>query len=91
MEDFYASGMQDVEVTKSLHADKCDTDLNVHIIWYSMVKETCNREKSLHHVAMVAKYLDDNKPKTSHKNWIRTVSNYVDLAYSVWSNSQMLA
>ena len=29
-------------------------------------------------VAMVAKFLNDNKPKTSQK-WIRTVSNFVDL------------
>ena len=33
-----------------------------------MVKETFTREESLHQVAMVAKYLDDNKPKTSRKN-----------------------
>ena len=33
-----------------------------------MVKEASNRENSLHHIAMVAKYLDDNKPKTSLKN-----------------------
>ena len=48
-------------------------------------------EKStLHHVAMVAKFLDDNKPKTSHKKWIRTASNFIDLIpfYLIW---QMLA
>ena len=27
---------------------------------------------------MVAKFLDDNKPKTSLKKWIRPVSNFVD-------------
>ena len=32
-------------------------------------------EKSLRHVAMVAKRLDDNKPKT----WVHTVSNFIDL------------
>ena len=33
-------------------------------------------EKSLRHVAMVAKFLDDNKPKRHRlKKWIRTVSN----------------
>ena len=37
------------------------------------------REKSLRQVAMVAKYLDDNKPKTSIKKWVRTVSNFIDL------------
>ena len=31
-------------------------------------------EKSLRHVATVAKFLDDNKPK-----WICTVSNFLDL------------
>ena len=36
-------------------------------------------ERSLRHVAMVAKFLDDNKPKTSLKKWIRAVSNFVDL------------
>ena len=37
-------------------------------------------EKSLGHVAMVAKFLDDNKAKTSLKEWIpRTVSNFIDL------------
>ena len=28
---------------------------------------------------MVAKFLDDNKPKTSLKKWIRTVLNFIDL------------
>ena len=36
-------------------------------------------EKSSRHVAIVAKFLDDNKPKTSLKKWIRTVSNFIDL------------
>ena len=36
-------------------------------------------EKSLRHVAMVAKFLDDNKPKTSLKKWIHTVTNFIDL------------
>ena len=35
-----------------------------------------NREKSLRHVAIIAKFSDDNKPKTSFKKWIRTVSNF---------------
>ena len=38
-------------------------------------KERLNREKLLRLVAMVAKFLDENKPKT----WIRTVSNFIDL------------
>ena len=38
-------------------------------------------EKSLRHVAMVATFLDDNKPKTSLKKWNRTVSNFIDLNY----------
>ena len=36
-------------------------------------------EKSLRHVAMVAKFLDDNKTKTPLKKWIRTVSKFIDL------------
>ena len=32
-------------------------------------------EKSLHHVAVVAKFLDDNKPIKS----IRTISNFTDI------------
>ena len=32
-------------------------------------------EKSLRHVAMVSKFLDDNKPE----KWIRIVSNFIDL------------
>ena len=35
----------------------------------------CGEEKSIRHVAIVAKFLDDNEPKT----WIRTVSNFIDL------------
>ena len=38
-----------------------------------------NREKSLPRVAMVAKFLDDNKPKMSLKKWIHIVSNFIDL------------
>ena len=36
-------------------------------------------EKSLRHIAMVAKFLDDNKPKTSLKKQIHTVTNLIDL------------
>ena len=38
-------------------------------------------EKSLHHIAMVAKFLDDNKPKRHlHcKKWILSASNFIDL------------
>ena len=47
-------------------------------------------EKSLRHVAIVATFLDDNKPKTSLKKWIRTASNFIYLIqfYLMW---QMLA
>ena len=37
------------------------------------------RRKLLRHVAMIAKFLDDNKPKTSLKKSIRTVSNFINL------------
>ena len=51
---------------------------------------SCNREKSLRHVAMVAKILDDNKLKTSLKEWIRTASNLIDLIqfhliFQIWA------
>ena len=40
------------------------------------IKHKLNREeKSLHHIAMVAKFLDDNKPIKS----IRTISNFTDV------------
>ena len=39
-------------------------------------------EKSSHHVAMLAKFLDDNNPKTSLKS---TVSNFIDLNF-LWLN-----
>ena len=44
-----------------------------------------NREK-LRHVAMVAKFLDDNKLKTSLKKWILTVSNFIHLIVKCWRN-----
>ena len=40
---------------------------------------SCREEKSFRQVAMVAKFLDDNKPKTSLIKRIRTVSNFDDL------------
>ena len=36
-------------------------------------------EKSLRHFAMVAKFLDAKKPKTSLYKWICTVSNFINL------------
>ena len=47
-------------------------------------------EKSLRHVVMVAKFLDDNKPKMSRTKWIRTSLNFIRLIqfYLIW---QMLA
>ena len=36
-------------------------------------------EKSLSHFVMVAKLLDDNKPRKSLKKYMRTVSNFIDL------------
>ena len=44
------------------------------------MKLHCYREeKSLHDVAVVAKFLDEIKSKMSIKNWIHTVSNFIDL------------
>ena len=46
-------------------------------------------EKSLRHVAMVAKFLDDNKPKTSLLKWVQTSSMLFNLIQFVkyWRNS----
>ena len=38
-----------------------------------------NREKSLCNFSMVAKFLEENKPKTSLTKWIRKASNFIDL------------
>ena len=42
-------------------------------------KNKASRQKSLRQVAMVAKFLDDSKPKTSLGKWIRPFSNFIDL------------
>ena len=49
-----------------------------------------NREKSLRNFSMVAKFLEENKQKTSLTKWIRTASNFIDLIQFqlIW---QMLA
>ena len=57
----------------------------IYINWFN------REEKSFCHVAMVAKFVDDNKPKTSLKKYgIRTASNFIDLIqfHLIW---QMLA
>ena len=43
------------------------------------LKVAVEREKSLRHVAMVVKFLDDNKPKSSLEKWIHTLSKFIDL------------
>ena len=43
------------------------------------VKVAVEKEKSSRHVAMVVKFLDDNKPKTSLEKWIHTLSKFIDL------------
>ena len=48
-------------------------------VYMSLERGANREEKSLRHVATVATFLDDNKPKTSLKKWIRTVSNLIDL------------
>ena len=54
-----------------------NSDINNKII--RIVTFYNREEKSSRHVAMVAKFPDDNKPKTSLKKWICTVSNSIDL------------
>ena len=50
-----------------------------HKCLVNFVKNVIREEKSLRRVAMVAKFLNDNKPKTSLMKWILTVSNFIDL------------
>ena len=38
-----------------------------------------NGETSVRHVVMVAKFMDENKPKTSLMKCIHSVSNFIDL------------
>ena len=55
----------------------------IYINWFN------REEKSLRHVAKVAKFVDDNKPKTSLKKCgIRTASNFIDLIQFnlIWQN-----
>ena len=44
----------------------------------SIINFSNREEKSLHYDAMVTKFLDANKPKTSLKKRICTVSNFID-------------
>ena len=46
------------------------------------LKDLLWRERTLLHIATVAKFLDDNKPKTSLKKWIPTVSNFIDVIWT---------
>ena len=48
------------------------------------ILKAVNSEKSLRHVAMVAKFLDNKKKKSSLKKWICTFSNFVALMLFVW-------
>ena len=50
------------------------TTIWLHFLTFSLDRE----EKSLHHIALVAEFLDDDKPKMSLKKWIHTVSNFID-------------
>ena len=50
-------------------------------VWFGLLLllfPSNGEEKSLRRVVMVAKFLDDNKPKTSLNKWIRTVWNLID-------------
>ena len=52
---------------------------NIQIYVCPSNDSSCNREKKLlRHVAMVAKFPDDKNSKKSLKQWICTVSNFVD-------------
>jgi len=60
------------------------------IEWDPLCVNWNREEKLLRHVSMVAKFLDDSKPKTSLTKWIRPASNFIDLIQFqlIW---QMLA
>ena len=49
------------------------------LVGWFVSKNKASRQKSLRQVAMVAKFLDDSKPKTSLGKWIRPISNFIDL------------
>jgi len=49
-------------------------------LYFHIPSQPINREeKSLHHVAVVAQFLNDKKTKTSLKKWIRIVLDVIDL------------
>ena len=54
------------------------TGAYLDVFFLKIAPRGSREEKSLRHVAMVAKFLDDNKQKTSFKKWIRTVLNLID-------------
>ena len=56
-----------------------------NLSWNSASCWTFNgQEKSLRHVATVAKFLDDNKLTTSLKKWSQTVLDFIDLIHFIW-------
>ena len=76
--------------SRSLFLDAYD-DSEFGVFLCLQHSQSRHREKnSLRHFAIVTKVLDDNKPKTSLKKWIRTASNFIDLIqfHLIW---QMLA
>ena len=86
--------IQQPQITQMSPAQPYQTVLHVPLDAPSttpLIRWPVNREEeSLHHVAMVATLLDDNKLKTSLTKWIRTASNFIDLIqfHLIW---QMLA
>ena len=54
----------------------CDIGYRTTFLYECLCK-MANREEKLRNVAMVAKFLDDNKLKTSLKKWILTDSNFI--------------
>ena len=51
----------------------------MYINYTKALANTYREEKSLRYVVMVAKFLDDNQPKTKRIRTIRTIPNSIDL------------
>ena len=53
-------------------------DLHGKKILETLFMNTNREEKSLCYIAMVAEFLNDDKPKMFLKKWICTISNFID-------------
>ena len=65
--------------TAKMGFKRLELHVKVSIVIKNKVAFCYNNREKLRHVAMVAKFLDDNTSETSLKKGIRTVSNFIDL------------